>query len=144
MVITIQDLSYSSRIIEMAKVINPDLYIISRARFIQEVESLHLHGANEVIPEEYETSIELFTRTLSQYFVPENDIEKIIASIRSEGYKMFRSISFQPMLMKDLKELVPDFKMHTFRIEKDSSVENKMISEIEFRKRYGITIIAIH
>jgi len=143
MVIAIHDPSYTGRIIELARRINPELYIIVRTRFIQEVESLYKIGAHEVIPEEYETSIELFARTLAQYLVPENDIEKLIASIRSEGYKMFRNFSLDATPMESLTKLIPDFKVRTFKIEKDSYVENKLISEIEFRKKYEVTILGV-
>ncbi len=142
-VVAIHDPSSTSRIIEQTRKLNPDTQIIVRTRFIQEVDSLYRLGADEVIPEEYETSIELFVRTLSRYLVPEDDIEKFVMNIRSDGYKMFRSLSIKASSPEDIKSLIPDFDIRALRVGKNSVVVDKLISEIEFRKKHGITIIAI-
>jgi CPA2 family monovalent cation:H+ antiporter-2 len=53
-VVAISDPAATRRIVELARRLNPDVYIIVRTRFLHEVESLYQLGANEVIPEEYE------------------------------------------------------------------------------------------
>ena len=45
-------------------------------------------GADEVIPEEFETSVEIFTRVLTKYLVPRENIEKLVAEIRADGYEI--------------------------------------------------------
>ncbi len=96
MVIAISDRAATRRITDLARRLNPDIYIIARTRYIQEMEILHDLGANEVIPEEYETSVEIFSRVLEKYQVPRERIESFIDHIRSDGYEMFRSISKEP------------------------------------------------
>ena len=70
MVIAISDRAATRRITDLARRLNPDIYIIARTRYIQEMEVLQSLGANEVIPEEYETSVEIFSRVLEKYDVP--------------------------------------------------------------------------
>ncbi len=60
--------------------------------------SLYRLGANEVIPEEYETSVEIFCRVLERYEVPRERIDSFINHIRADGYEMFRSISVRAQL----------------------------------------------
>ncbi|MDD1678537.1 MAG: cation:proton antiporter, partial [Methanomicrobiales archaeon] len=67
LVVVINDPTSSRRITELARRMNPNLYIIVRTRYIQEVEPLYRLGADEVIPEEFETSVEIFTRVLKKY-----------------------------------------------------------------------------
>ncbi len=43
--------------------LNPSLHIIARTRFLSEVQPLYALGADEVVPEEFETSIQIFLRT---------------------------------------------------------------------------------
>ena len=47
-------------------------------------------GADQVIPEEFETSIEIFSRVLHEYHVPGNIIANQIQMVRFGGYKMLR------------------------------------------------------
>ena len=90
-VIAISDRAATRRITDLARRLNPDTYIIARTRYIQEMEILHDLGANEVIPEEYETSVEIFSRVLEKYHVPRERIESFIENIRSDGYRCFEA-----------------------------------------------------
>src|SRR6059036_2601631 len=70
LVIAISDPAATRRIVRVAREINPKLYIIARTRYVVEIPELTRLGANVVIPEEFETSIEIFSRVLAQYDVP--------------------------------------------------------------------------
>jgi K+:H+ antiporter len=69
-VIAISDVGATRRITELSRWLNPDVFIIARTRYVLEMNPLHDLGANEVIPEEYETSVEIFARVLERYNVP--------------------------------------------------------------------------
>ncbi len=92
-VVAINDPTATRRIIEMVRRLNPKVHLIVRSRFLQEIEPLHELGADEVVPEELETSVEIFTRVLAKYLVPKDEIEEFVAVVRSDGYKMLRNIS---------------------------------------------------
>ncbi len=92
-VIAINDPAAARRITALARRINPEIYIIVRTRYIIEMEMLYRLGADEVIPEEYETSVEIFTRVLSKYEIPREEIDRFVAEIRASGYQMFRGPS---------------------------------------------------
>lgn len=89
-VIAISDTSAIRRIVELARNLNPSVYIIARTRYASEISPLYPLGAHEVIPEEFETSIEIISRVLNRYFIPVNEIEKHIREIRKDGYEMLR------------------------------------------------------
>lgn len=55
---------------------NPSICIIAKVHDLQEMKRLNALGADEIIPEEYETSVEIFVRLLEKYLVPREDIEK--------------------------------------------------------------------
>ena len=104
MVIAISDRAATRRITDLARRLNSDIYIIARTRYIQEMGILHDLGANEVIPEEHETSVEIFARVLSKYNVPRERIESFVDHIRLDGYEMFRSVSKQPYCDSNLND----------------------------------------
>jgi CPA2 family monovalent cation:H+ antiporter-2 len=67
LVVAISDPASTRRIVQVARRGNPRLHILVRTRYAAEVEDLLKLGANEVIPEEFETSIEIFAKVLHHY-----------------------------------------------------------------------------
>jgi len=98
-------------------------------------------GASEVIPEEYETAVEIFARVLRKYLIPREEIEKFIAEVRSDGYEMFRSLSRDFTALSDLNLHIPDVEISTFRVSEQSSIVGKSLAQIGLRKEYGVTLI---
>jgi len=129
--------------VELAHRLNPSVYIIARTRYYNELNPLYSLGANEVIPEEFETSIEILSRVLHRYFLPVNEIEKHIGDIRKDGYGVFRKAQQKYDIFPELKQQLPDIEIETMRIEESSPLVGKTLAEIGFRRKYGVTVIAI-
>lgn len=139
----INDPVANRRIIELARNLSPEAYLISRTRYVNEVKPLYELGADEVVPEEFETSIEIFTRALERYLVPRDKIESLINEVRSDGYKMFRAFHPAAQSPSDLKIKLPDMKISTLSLHKDSPLVGSSIGETQLRKKYGILVLAI-
>lgn len=142
-VIAIADAAATRKITALARRMNPKVHIIARTRFLQEMEPLYELGADEVIPEEFETSVEIFTRVLSKYLIPQDEIERFIREVRSDGYHMFRSLSTEAASCSDLRHCLPDIEITSFRLDKASSLVGKTLGETELRKKYGVTVLAV-
>ena len=140
MVIAISDKAATRRITDLARRLNPKIYIIVRTRYIQEMEILHNLGANEVIPEEYETSVEIFSRVLEKYDVPRDRVESFVDRIRSDGYEMLRSFSKEPYCSADLNMISSD--IITLKVFKGSPASGRSVADIGLRE-YGTTLLAI-
>lgn len=93
LVIVINDFKTTQYIIQIAKGLNPDIYIIARTRYILEVPSLFKAGANQVIPEEFETSIQIFKKILEHYNFSFPEIQFFIEELRLSGYEILRNDS---------------------------------------------------
>ena len=142
-VVVISDPWACRRITTLARKENPRTFILVRTRFLAEMERLYSLGANEVIPEEFETSIEIFSRVMAKYLIPRNEIEDFVAVTRAGGYDMFRSLSKESTSFADLKFHFPDLEISTVRINEGSTMDGKSIAQIELRKKHGVTILAI-
>src|SRR5206468_9273970 len=57
------------RMVRVARWLNPGVHIIARTRYVVEIPELLRLAANDVIPEEFETSIGIFARVLADYGV---------------------------------------------------------------------------
>ncbi|MDY6855310.1 MAG: cation:proton antiporter [Thermodesulfobacteriota bacterium] len=142
-VVAINDPTATRRITEIVRRLNRELHLIVRTRYLQEMKPLYELGADEVIPEEFETSVEILTRVLAKYLVPRDEIERLTAEVRSDGYEMFRSLYKESASFSDLKVQLPDVEINTLRVAEKSPLVGKSLAEIELRKRYGVTVLAI-
>jgi CPA2 family monovalent cation:H+ antiporter-2 len=142
-VIAISDDASSRRIVGAAHALNPAAHIIVRTRHLAEVEPLYHVGANEVIPEEFETSVEIFTRVLMEYLVPHDQIERFIAEVRADGYKMFRTPSKDVLSLPNRDVHLPDFEISVLRVDKKSPFVEKTLEEITLRNTYEVSVVAI-
>jgi CPA2 family monovalent cation:H+ antiporter-2 len=70
---------------------NPSLHILARTRFVSEVQALYDLGADDVVPEEFETSLEIFRRAAGHYSLPEERTEQLIRAIRVDHYQLLQS-----------------------------------------------------
>ncbi len=140
-VIAISDPAATRRITEIASRLNPDLFIIARTRYLEEMKPLHDLGANEVIPEEYETSIEIFSRVMERFQVPREEIENFTAHVRSDGYEMFRSLSQEPYCNANISLITE--KVGTFRVLKGSYMLRRTVAEIG-QAVDGVKLLALH
>ncbi len=142
-VIAISDASATRRIVELARRLNPSVYIIARTRYTNEINPLYSLGANDVIPEEFETSIEIISRVLHHYFIPVNEIERHIGEVRKDGYEMFLNLRQKYDVFPDLKLHMPDIEIETFRIMEGSPIAGTNMAEVAFRRKYGVTVLAV-
>ncbi len=90
LVLAINDAAATRRITHVAHQLNQYVHVIVRTRYIKEVQPLFSLGADEVIPEEFETSVEIFNRVLRKFMVSESEIEDMIDQIRADCYEVLR------------------------------------------------------
>ncbi|MDD4700904.1 MAG: cation:proton antiporter [Desulfovibrio sp.] len=143
LVIVISDPSAVRAITIEARRFNPNLHIIARTRFVTEVAPLRQLGADEVIAEEFETSIEIFTRVLSQYLVPRQDVDTFAARIRQENYRMIRRMSSPMDSLNSTINRLPDMGVQAVRLGTDSPLCGQSLAQTELRRRHAVTVIAI-
>lgn len=142
-VLAISDPAATIRVTDLIHKAYPKVHIIVRTRYIQEIRTLYEVGANEVIPEEFETSIEIFSLVLKKYMVPKVDIERFISEIRADGYEMLRSLSKKSPSLQDIKLHYHDAELITVRVDGGSPIAGKTLKEIDLRIKYGVTVLII-
>ena len=142
-VIAISDYVATRQITRQIKELNPFLHLIVRTRFVSEIEPLRELGADEVIPEEYETAVEIFIRVLHHYLVPQQDIDRFMNEVRADGYQMLRSPPRSLVSICDMGDCVSDFEMKVAQLDEKSVFTDRTIGDIGLRKNFGVTIMAI-
>ena len=143
LVLAISDPVATRHTVWTAREMRPDIHIIVRTRYMSELADLHDLGADEVIPEEFETSIEIFSRVLRELGTPRHIIQRQVAAIRSEGYEMLRMPSLPVVDMAEIAEALGSAATETFIVSQDSVAAGKSIGEIQLRTKTGVSVIAI-
>ncbi len=143
LVVAIADPVATRRIVELARRLRPDLYIIARTRLLEEVADLHKLGADEVIPEEYETALEIFARVLHHYLLPPEEIRRAVAEIRADAYQMLRSPARPPLNLCDLRAAFPEVRVRVERLTPDSPLATLTLAEADLRRQRGVTVLAV-
>jgi CPA2 family monovalent cation:H+ antiporter-2 len=142
-VVVINDPAATRRIVSLARSLNPRAYIIVRTRYLQELQSLFDLGADDVVPEEFETSVEIFTLVLRKYLVPKEEIERFVTQVRADGYLVLRGISRESDYFRGGFRHLYDFEISTFRLDERAPLAGKSLAQVELRKKYGVTVLAV-
>lgn len=143
LVLAMSDPQAARRTVRQARELNEKIYIVVRTRYTSEITELLRFGADEVIPEEFETSIEIFSRVLLRYGVDRHTIENQIERVRRQGYEMLRSPSIQRVQMSNLNAALHAATTETVKLNHTSPVIGKNLGELNLRNATGATLIAV-
>jgi CPA2 family monovalent cation:H+ antiporter-2 len=143
LVIAISDPTATAQIVSLARRLRRDLTIIVRTRYVAELDSLYRLGANEVIPEEFETSVEIFARVLQQFHVPRNVIGLQVDLIRRDHYNTLRGIHLQGRGLDELNRFLVGATSDMFSILEGSPAAAKSLEDLDLPGRSGVSLVAV-
>ncbi|HUJ17472.1 MAG TPA: cation:proton antiporter [Nitrospirota bacterium] len=129
--------------VRTARELNPAIFILIRTRYAADVEELYKLGADQVIPEEFETSIEIFSRVLHEYHVPGNIIANQIQLVRFGGYKMLRGQSLDQENLGRIAALFAGATVDNIQLDPAAPSVGRSLKDLDLRKNTGATVIAI-
>jgi CPA2 family monovalent cation:H+ antiporter-2 len=142
-VFAISDQAATRIAVRIVRQLNPSIFILIRTRYAADVDELYRLGANQVIPEEFETSIEIFSRVLHEYHVPSNVIANQIQLVRFSGYKMLRGLSLDQENLGRIAALFADTTVDNIQLDSDAPAVGKNLRDLDVRKNSGATVIAV-
>jgi monovalent cation:H+ antiporter-2, CPA2 family len=142
-VFAISDPGATAMGLKLANQLNPDIFTIVRARNTSGIEELKRLGANVVIPEEFETSLQIFSKVLENYHIPLNVIMRQMAILRSESYQMMVKEGSGISSLTHIDEILAAGITETYFVDDDNPHIGQTFSELDLRARTDATIIAI-
>jgi CPA2 family monovalent cation:H+ antiporter-2 len=142
-VVAISDRTISRKVIRLAKQMNKEIFVLIRTRFVEEIEDLIGLGADAVIPEEFETSIQIFRRVLAQYHIPLNLVMQQVNILRGESYKWLRSEKSSSNVFSHLDEILAAGIAESFYLNEENINTGKTLAELNIRAKTDATVLAI-
>lgn len=142
LVVMISDPAALRRTVQLARRLNPALHIMVRTRFVTEIDDLRSLGANEVVPEDFVSSVEIFSRVLRDYRIPRNQILDLIEHIRSDHYEALRGL--RPARLNQLhQEIAKRSEVDSCSIAAGSPAAGRTLSELHLRAETGATLLGV-
>ena len=129
--------------VRLARDLNPTLQIIVRTRTVDEIGELRQRGADQVVAEEFETAIEIFTRVLARFHVPRNIVRAQTRLLRGEGYRMLRAPTLSEGVSEAMLEALAEGTTDVFRVEPASSAAGRTLRDLDLRRKTGASVIAV-
>ncbi len=115
-VFAISDATATRRGVRAVRFLGSSAQILVRTRYVSEIDELYASGADIVIPEEFETSIEIFSRVLEAYHIPKNVVDAEVKVIRAERYGVLRATGSIRPSMEKIADLLTAGTAETFYI----------------------------
>lgn len=89
-VIAVSDPISARYTVRTIRELNPDVYVIVRTRYMSEIEPLYAAGATDVVPEEFETFIEIAGRIMRMLGVENETRLQLMNQCRARHYQMLQ------------------------------------------------------
>jgi CPA2 family monovalent cation:H+ antiporter-2 len=145
LIVTAADRRASHRIVDTARHLNPDLYIVARTRMNHDLEELYGAGADQVIVDESETALTLVGQTLEAYDLSPDKILRERDELRREGYwhRDRQTLPDEPRARRTLKFLASSLQTEFVRVPRGGEAAGRTIGDLHIRQEAGATILAV-
>jgi CPA2 family monovalent cation:H+ antiporter-2 len=127
----------------MARSLSGEVFIIVRTRYVDEIDQLYAAGANQVIPEEFETSIEIFTAVMRELHVPTNIVQAQITLLRQERYSLLRGRRLQGAILDQLPTILLERTTDTFLLLQESPAVGQTPAQVGLGAEGEARLVAI-
>jgi monovalent cation:H+ antiporter-2, CPA2 family len=143
-VISISDAEKSKDIVTTIREISETAHVIVRTSSVKSIDETLRLGADEVIPEEFETSIEIFTKVLIRYLVPFDEIQSFITQIKAHNYELLSQAGDDAQFPSHLQLHIPDMVIASLPVyQEDNKIVGKTIFESTLKSQFNVTVLAI-
>jgi CPA2 family monovalent cation:H+ antiporter-2 len=142
LVVTIASASAARGIVVAARSLNANARIIARTRFVQEVPELVQLGADHVVPEEFETSLELTSHVMEAYGVGPGAVERERAMLRAEYHESMMG-GRKDREIPRLSDLMLHIDTEAMRLSADDGAVGMCLRDLDLRRHSGVTVLSV-
>lgn len=142
LVLVIDDVTATRRVISLARRLAPRLPILARCRRKEEERHLREMGATEVVTEEVEGGIEMLARVLRERGTPLNTLGPLVAQARAESGSTVRKTTLPRRRLGELRAL-DEMKVEPVELASDMAAIGRSLASLKLRARSKATAVAL-
>jgi len=139
--VVVNDQDAAVRISHVARHENSTLQLVARTRFLSDYEQFRKAGADVIVSEEVETSVQIFSHVLRAYRVPEEKIREQVKIIRSHDYGFLRGDDGDPLVLQEPGE--EEMRTRTIRVPEGCSIAGRTLGELRLQESHDLTVLAL-
>ncbi len=143
LVLAVNDTAATSRIAQLARQIAPHVHVLARAVYTAESDGLRRAGANDVVPQELEASVEMLVRVLRRFLVADDEIGRQVRQVRhaaGAGDRAARTVSTDAA---SIAEFVPGIGFRVWRVAPGAPCAGQPLATSGVRKTTGCSVVAV-
>jgi CPA2 family monovalent cation:H+ antiporter-2 len=141
LIVAVPDAASTREIVATARRLASEVTIVARTRWVREVDALLELGADEVIPEEFETSLQLTGRVLEMYGASPAVVLREKEALRHGQYGALRDGA--QTRLPSLAELLEHVLLDEVEVAPGSPAVGRTLAELDLRRRTGATVVGI-
>lgn len=142
-VVALGDPHATRQCVSLLRQLSPTMRILVRVRRVGEIAELERIGADEVIPSEFEVSIELFVRLLVHLGVPRHVVRVQESLIRLDHYHALRGVGSTAELLAQTRKLVMGGILETAQVMEGSPAAGRTLAALDLRRTTGAQVLSV-
>ncbi len=143
LVVAVNDAEAARRTAQVAKHIAPHVHVLARAAYIGEAEPLLDAGADEIVPQELEASVEILARTMRRFLVADDEIGRRIREVRQAAGTFDKCAPIAKLEASRIREMLPGVALGVYRVGVGACVIGQRLGDLGFRNRTSCTVVAV-
>lgn len=143
LVLAINDPAALTRAIRAGRELNPALYILARTRYLAELDYLRELGADEVIPDELEASLQLSAYLLRRFGIAEGRAMQHLARLRREHYSRLLPAKGEEGGGARPLSVLEGGQIEYQAVPEDSPCLGQTLAELAFRSETGAMVMGV-
>jgi len=141
--ITFPDIRTGEAAVQLAKTMNPKIHCLVRSRYRVDVDRLYRIGADNVIYEEFETSVSFIFNIMRQLDYPILETDRVISMVRESENSLFQEPISKEHPVFGRFSLLEGTKIEWIELSNHCPLIGKSLREAEIRQRTGVNVIAV-
>jgi CPA2 family monovalent cation:H+ antiporter-2 len=142
-VVALTDPAATRRVVSLIRQMNREIRLMVRASYVAEIQELERLGADEVIPAEFETSIEIFARLLAHMGVPRHVVRVQESLVRVGHYRALRGLGVSAEILAETERIIAGGILETAQVMERSEVCGRSLAELALRRQIGVSVLNI-
>jgi K+:H+ antiporter len=140
--VLLSDPRATRRTLSLCRGLAPGIFLLARTRYLAEIPELSALGADEIVAEEFETSLEISGRTLRRLGFPLPWVESETDEIRSSREDAFRRFRAPDVAAERLEEALGGTRIEFVSVGLDWKARNKTLRDLGLRAAGGAILLA--
>jgi CPA2 family monovalent cation:H+ antiporter-2 len=142
-IVVLSDPRATRQAVRLCRALAPGVFILVRTRYLSEIPELSARGADEVVAEEFETSLEIAGRALRRLGFPlpwvESETEEIRQG-RHDGFRRFRTPGASP---EGVRKALGGTRVEFLSVGRDWVAAGKSLRELDLPGAGGTIVLAV-